>query len=167
MRLLWWRTWCRRKAQLCSMRLLSHLAERTANCEDISAGDMILPSFSVLTPAAIGALLEAGVLSVEVITQPMVGIIPTGNEIVPPTENPREGDIIESNSAIFSGMLQEWGCTVRVYPPVPDSAELIEEALRQRPAECDAVVLNAGYFCRTPRYSWMLSARWARWCCMG
>ncbi len=112
--------------------------------EDISAGDMILPSFSVLTPAAIGALLEAGVLSVEVITRPMVGIIPTGNEIVPPTEDPREGDIIESNSAIFSGMLQEWGCKVRVYPPVPDSAELIEAALRQALAECDAVVLNAG-----------------------
>ena len=90
--------------------------------EDISAGDMILPSFSVLTPAAIGALLEAGVLSLEVITQPMVGIIPTGNEIVPPTEDPREGDIIESNSAIFSGMLREWGCEVRVYPPVGDSA---------------------------------------------
>jgi len=84
------------------------------------------------------------VLSVEVITQPMVGIIPTGNEIVPPTENPREGDIIESNSAIFSGMLQEWGCKVRVYPPVPDSAELIEAALRQALMECDAVVLNAG-----------------------
>jgi putative molybdopterin biosynthesis protein len=112
--------------------------------EDISAGDMILPSYCVLTPAAIGALLEAGVLSVEVITQPMVGIIPTGNEIVPPTENPRAGDIIESNSAIFSGMLREWGCEVRVYPPVGDSAELIEAALRQALAECDAVVLNAG-----------------------
>ncbi|HOV30733.1 MAG TPA: molybdopterin biosynthesis protein [Anaerolineaceae bacterium] len=112
--------------------------------EDISAGDMILPSYSVLTPAAIGALLESGVLAVEVITQPMVGIIPTGNEIVPPTENPREGDIIESNSAIFSGMLQEWGCKVHVYPPVGDSPDLIEAALRQALAECDAVVLNAG-----------------------
>jgi len=76
--------------------------------EDISAGDMILPSYSVLTPAAIGALLEAGVLSVEVITKPRVGIVPTGNEIVPPTEHPRAGDIVESNSAIFSGMLQAW-----------------------------------------------------------
>ncbi len=112
--------------------------------EDISAGDMILPSYSVLTPAAIGALLESGVLAVEVISQPMVGIIPTGNEIVPPTENPREGDIIESNSAIFSGMLQEWGCKVQVYPPVGDSPDLIEAALRQALAECDAVVLNAG-----------------------
>ena len=112
--------------------------------EDISAGDMILPSYSVLTPAAIGALLESGVLAVEVITQPMVGIIPTGNEIVPPTENPREGDIIESNSAIFSGMLQEWGCKVQIYPPVGDFPDLIEAALRQALWECDAVVLNAG-----------------------
>ena len=72
--------------------------------EDISAGDMIVPSFSVLSPAALGALLESGVLSVEVVSRPIAGVIPTGNELVAPTEDPQTGSIIESNSAVFAGL---------------------------------------------------------------
>lgn len=112
--------------------------------EDISAGDMIIPSYTKLNPSAMGALLETGVTTVEVITRPVVGIIPTGNELIAPTDTPREGDIIESNSSIFAGMLTDWGCQPRIYPSVRDSAELIEAALKIALQECDAVVLNAG-----------------------
>lgn len=112
--------------------------------EDISAGDMIVPSFSVLSPAALGALLESGVLRVEVVTRPVAGIIPTGNELVAPTEEPQAGSIIESNSTVFAGMLETWGCVPKIYPGVRDDPGLIEEALRRALAECDLVVLNAG-----------------------
>ncbi|MFZ3070006.1 MAG: molybdopterin biosynthesis protein, partial [Anaerolineaceae bacterium] len=112
--------------------------------EDISAGDMIVPSFTNLNPSAVGALLETGVMLVEVITKPVIGIIPTGNELVAPTENPKEGDIIESNSTIFAGMLSDWGCVPRVFPSVRDQADLIGQALKTAVGECDAVVLNAG-----------------------
>jgi len=112
--------------------------------EDISAGDMILPSFSMLVPAALGALLESGVLKVEVVSRPVAGIIPTGNELVAPTEEPQAGSIIESNSTVFAGMLETWGCIPKIYPGVRDDPTLIEEALRRALAECDLVVLNAG-----------------------
>ncbi|MGV7976584.1 MAG: molybdopterin biosynthesis protein [Anaerolineaceae bacterium] len=112
--------------------------------EDISAGDMILPSFSMLAPAALGALLESGVLKVEVVSRPVAGIIPTGNELVAPTEEPQAGSIIESNSTVFAGMLETWGCIPKIYPGVRDDPALIEEALRRALAECDLVVLNAG-----------------------
>jgi len=112
--------------------------------EDISAGDMIVPSFSVLSPAALGALLESGVLSVEVVSRPIAGVIPTGNELVAPTEDPQTGSIIESNSAVFAGMLETWGCLPKIYPGVKDDPALIEAALRRALEECDLVVLNAG-----------------------
>jgi len=112
--------------------------------EDISAGDMIVPSFSVLSPAALGALLESGVLSVEVVSRPIAGVIPTGNELVAPTEDPQTGSIIESNSAVFAGMLETWGCFPKIYPGVKDDPALIEAALRRALEECDLVVLNAG-----------------------
>ena len=111
--------------------------------EDI-AGDMIVPSFSVLSPAALGALLESGVLSVEVVSRPIAGVIPTGNELVAPTEDPQTGSIIESNSAVFAGMLETWGCLPKIYPGVKDDPALIEAALRRALEECDLVVLNAG-----------------------
>ncbi len=112
--------------------------------EDISAGDMIIPSFTVITPASMAPMLAAGVLQVEVVKRPVIGILPTGDEMVLPTEKPREGDIIEFNSSIFSGMLTEWGCIPKVYPIVKDDLVLIQEALAVAIGECDGVIINAG-----------------------
>lgn len=112
--------------------------------EDISAGDMIVPSYTELLPATLGAILAAGVLSVNVFTRPVVGIIPTGNELVSPTDNPGGGDIIEFNSVIFAGMLQDWGCRTKVYPIAPDTPNSIEAILRTAIGENDLVVINAG-----------------------
>lgn len=112
--------------------------------EDICAGEMLLPAYTKITPAAVGAMLAAGVMETEVIRRPVVGIIPTGDEIVPPSACPKSGDIIEFNSSIFSGMLREWSAEPRVYPIVPDKYPLIRAAVEKALAECDMVLLNAG-----------------------
>ncbi len=112
--------------------------------EDIAAGDMVVPSFTVLSPSALGALLAAGVMEVPVIRRPIVGIIPTGNELVAPSSNPKPGDIIEFNSTIFSAMMQDWGCESKVYPVASDKSEEVIDRLRAAIAECDLVLLNAG-----------------------
>ena len=112
--------------------------------EDICAGEMILSTNMKITPASIGAMLAGGVMEVEVLKRPVVGIIPTGDEIVPPTADPKEGDIIEFNSSIFSAMLNEWGADAVTYDIVPDKYDLIKAAVLKALDECDMVVLNAG-----------------------
>ena len=112
--------------------------------EDICAGEMILPSFMEVTPAAIGAMIAGGVLELEVIATPVVGIIPTGDEIVPPCSDPKPGDIMEFNSSIFSAMLASWGAEAKTYPIVPDKYDQIRDMLEKAAAECDMVILNAG-----------------------
>ena len=112
--------------------------------EDICAGEMILPSHTRISPSAIGAMLAAGVLETEVLCRPRVGIIPTGDEIVPPTADPKPGDIVEFNSSIFSAMVREWDAEPVTYPIVPDKKELLRAALSKALDECDAVLLNAG-----------------------
>ena len=112
--------------------------------EDICAGEMILTSGMRVTPAAIGALLAGGILSVKVLKKPVVGIIPTGDEIVPPTADPKPGNIIEFNSSIFSGMLKEWEMIPKVYPIVKDRFEEIKKTLHRAADECDIILLNAG-----------------------
>ncbi|MEZ4508186.1 MAG: molybdopterin-binding protein [Eubacteriales bacterium] len=112
--------------------------------EDVSAGDMILPSYIEIEPATIGALLAGGVRLIEVLAKPRVGIIPTGDEIVPVGDDPQAGEIPESNSAIFCAMLQRWGATGVVYPVVKDDPALIQEALQRASEECDLVLLCAG-----------------------
>lgn len=112
--------------------------------EDICAGDMILPSFTEITPAAMGAMLAGGVLSVSVTARPVIGILPTGDEIVPPSENPGKGEIMEFNSAIFSGMLTQWGAVPRVLPIVRDDRALIRAAVSEALEECDGLLICAG-----------------------
>ncbi len=112
--------------------------------EDICAGEMLLASYMRITPSAVGAMLAAGVLEVSVLKRPVVGIIPTGDEIVPPTEDPKPGDIVEFNSAIFSSMLREQGAIPRLYGIVPDRREAIVASVRAALAECDMVLLGAG-----------------------
>jgi len=105
---------------------------------------MIIPSYTEITPAIQGAMLAAGVLDIEVIKKPVVAVIPTGNELVSPQADPQEGNIIEFNSTIIKGMLQDWGCEAVVYPIVRDEPDLITEAVRNASENCDFVLLNAG-----------------------
>ncbi|MEA4894812.1 MAG: molybdopterin biosynthesis protein [Oscillospiraceae bacterium] len=112
--------------------------------EDISAGDMILPSYTPITPAAMGAMLAGGVLEVAVMIRPVVGILPTGDEIVAPTADPRPGEIVEFNSVIFGGMLTQWGAQPKVYPIIRDEPELLRQAIEKAAVECDALLIGAG-----------------------
>lgn len=112
--------------------------------EDICMGDMIAPSGTVITPSLCGAFLAGGVTSVNVKKRPVVGIIPTGDEIVKPKENPEKGEIIEFNSTIFSSMLKEWHANSVVYEIVKDKKELLTSAVSNAVKECDAVLILAG-----------------------
>ena len=112
--------------------------------EDVCAGEMILPAHMEVSPSAIGAMIAGGMLEIPVICKPLVGIIPTGDEIIPPCADPRPGDIMEFNSSIFSAMLGQWGAETKTYPIVPDKFDEIKAAVAQAAAECDLVILNAG-----------------------
>ena len=112
--------------------------------EDICMGDMTAVSGTVVTPALCGAFLAGGVTNVSVIKRPVFGIIPTGDEIVPPTGDPGKGEIIEFNSTVFSAMLSEWGASAKVYGIVKDKKELLYAALEKAVSECDAVLILAG-----------------------
>ncbi len=112
--------------------------------EDVCAGEMILPSYMEVSPSAIGAMIAGGVLEIEVIKKPVVGIIPTGDEIIPPCVDPKPGDILEFNSSIFSAMVRQWGAEAKTYPIVPDKFDQIKAMVQQASDECDMVLLNAG-----------------------
>ena len=112
--------------------------------EDICMGDMIAATGTVITPYLCGAFLAGGVTTVSVKKPPLVGIIPTGDEIVKPTETPGKGEIIEFNSAIFSSMLKEWNAESIVYDIVKDKKDLLLDAVRKAADECDAVLVLAG-----------------------
>ena len=112
--------------------------------EDIVATELVLPENHRIGPADLGACAAAGLTSVPVRRRPVVGIIPTGNELVPIQAHRSPGDIPEFNSLILAAQIRQWGGAPRVSPPIRDDAAEIRTALERHLAECDVVVINAG-----------------------
>ena len=121
--------------------------------EDIVAGEMILTRCHRIRPIDIGVLLSGGVTEISVFAQPKVGIIPTGTEIVEPYEDPKEGDIIESNSRMFEAMVREQGGIPCRYGIVPDDYEMIKASVLKALSENDMVIVNAGSSAGTEDYT--------------
>lgn len=112
--------------------------------EDICEGDMLLPSFSRITPAAMGAMLASGNLDADVLVKPHIAIIPTGDEIVMPTATPNKGSIIEFNSTIFKAMLERWGADPEVFDIVLDNPKSLEMSIKNALSHCDGVIIIGG-----------------------
>ena len=112
--------------------------------EDIVATELILPKNHVLRPVDLGACAAAGLTDVSVIRKPVVSIIPTGTELVPIGATLKPGDIVEFNSLIIGGLVDEWGGSSQTLPPVADDYEAIKTAVSNAAVESDIVLVNAG-----------------------
>ncbi len=121
--------------------------------EDIVAGEMLLPGHHRIRPADIGVLLGGGICHVQVTARPRVGIIPTGTEMIPPGQEPGEGQIIDSNSGMFAALVQQYGGVPDVSPIVEDDYEKILAAVRRAVADNDMVIVNAGSSAGTEDYT--------------
>lgn len=112
--------------------------------EDIVENQLIVPSGHVVRPVDIGAMLAGGVNTIEAYKKPVVGIIPTGTELVEPGSNLKIGDIIDFNSRVFSGQVIQYGGIPKRYGIVKDDYEVLKETLKRAVSECDMVIINAG-----------------------
>ena len=101
----------------------------------------------------IGVLLAGGILNLEIFKKPQVSIIPTGTEIIMPHENPKEGDIIDSNSGMIAAMVTESGGVPHRCSIVPDDYQKIKETVLQETERSDMVIINAGSSAGTEDYT--------------
>lgn len=112
--------------------------------EDIVTQEMVLPSRHEIRAIDISVLISAGIHEIPVIKKPVVGIIPTGDEMIDYQNPPEDGKIIETNSWMFQNLVTENHGIGRCYPIVKDNLELIKAAIMQAVQECDIVIINAG-----------------------
>lgn len=121
--------------------------------EDIVATELILPEGHEIRAIDQGAMLATGVTEVSVQRLPKAHVIPTGSELIQPDEAPEAGQIIEFNSRILSGYLNEWGAQATRGLPVVDDPAMLRQALLNATEENDLVILNAGASAGTRDYS--------------
>ncbi len=112
--------------------------------EDIVATELVLPSTHRIRAVDLGALAAAGLRRVSVRRRPRVAVIPTGSELVPAGEPARPGEIIESNSFVLAGLVEEAGGVATRWPIIRDDQTLLREAVLQALEAHDLVLVNAG-----------------------
>jgi len=77
--------------------------------EDVEAGQHLLDAGDRLRPSDLALLSATGRDSVEVVERPRVSVLPTGEELVPPGEEPGPGEVVETNGLAVSTLVEQWG----------------------------------------------------------
>ena len=112
--------------------------------DDVYPGKVVLPAGRMLSAKDIGSLAAMGIMSVEVFAKPLVGIISTGDELVPADEAPAEGQVRDINSLMLAALIEEFGAKAKLYGIVRDEEPLLEAALERAIGDCDCVLISGG-----------------------
>lgn len=112
--------------------------------EDARKGETIFAQGHRLRPQDIGVLAALGLDRVEVVASHRVGIISSGDEIVPITCTPNIGQVRDVNSYSLAAAVEKAGGTPRVYGVIPDNMELLTATLAKAVRENHLVILSGG-----------------------
>ncbi len=112
--------------------------------EDVQAGQEVISTGTRLRPPEIGGLMALGITRLSVACRPHLGILSSGDEVIPPEGELLLGKVRDANSYSLSALVEEAGGTVSRYGIYSDQEQALFVAARQALAECDLLVFTAG-----------------------
>lgn len=112
--------------------------------DDVYPGKPILSAGHIINSADIGALAAIGRVSAAVRKEVRVGILSTGDELVPPEAVPGPGQVRDVNSPMLQALFTARGFLCTCYGIIPDDKASLKDAVGKALSECDAVVLSGG-----------------------
>lgn len=112
--------------------------------EDFSKGEPVVKRGKKLSAQDIGVLAAAGCRDVPVVRMPKIGILSTGNELVPVSVRPQAGQVRDVNSYVIAATIRDWGCSPLFYGIIRDEREALSTVICKATAECDAVLISGG-----------------------
>jgi molybdopterin molybdotransferase len=111
--------------------------------EDVRAGQVVLSKGREITPFDTGVLAALGIVRIPVFARPEVGLISSGDEVVPADQVPAPGKIRDINTHAVSNLLKAKGCEVLFAGIAPDTLD----AVRDRLSSCrgsEMILLSGG-----------------------
>jgi molybdopterin molybdotransferase len=112
--------------------------------EDVQAGDVVIPAGRKLRAQEIGGLMALGVTEINVVQQPCVGILSTGDELISPWEEPQLGQIRDVNSYTLASLVRRTGGKPVLRGIIPDRYDDLFQTAKDAHQEDDIVVITAG-----------------------
>ncbi len=115
-----------------------------AEDEECKTGDLLINHGQRLTPSQLGRLAGCGVATLQVHQKPRIGLLISGDELVPAGLERRTGEIWESNGTLLEAILHNLRQVVHSRCVVPDQPEALRQALAELSQTCDVVVSTGG-----------------------
>jgi len=111
--------------------------------EDVIEGALILPAGRVLTPPDLALLLAVGAGQVRVHLRLRVGVLSTGDELLPDPSLPAAPhQIFDANRPMLLALLAGWGFEAVDLGHAADDAAQIAARLDQGPQDADAILTS-------------------------
>jgi molybdopterin molybdotransferase len=112
--------------------------------EDVHSGEEVISAGKRLRPAEIGGLAALGITELQVAKKPLVGLVSSGDEVIPPDHELLPGQVRDTNSYSLAALIERAGGLAAIYGIFPDNYEEIYTAAAQALAECEMLVITAG-----------------------
>ena len=112
--------------------------------DDVKPGEVLIDANTALLPHHIGTLASLGFATCEVRKRPLVGIISTGDEIVPVESTPVASQMRDVNSPMLESAVEACGARVIRYPIVPDDYDALYSCVTEALSACDMVLVSGG-----------------------
>ncbi|CCK78472.1 molybdopterin molybdotransferase MoeA [Desulfobacula toluolica] len=112
--------------------------------EDFAKQDTVLSKGTLIRPQEEGLAAGLGFARIEAYKIPRVGIISTGDEIIPIGEEPAPGKIRDINSYTLAGFIKEARAIPVRYGIVKDDLVALKAAIKKALDETDMVLLSGG-----------------------
>jgi len=111
---------------------------------EMTAGEIVVPAGTRLTPAAFGLLAAVGRTTVSAIPRPRVAIVATGDELVEPNRVPGPGQIRNSNGPMLVAQSTRAGALPRYLGIATDSEVALRSFVKEGLEIADVLVLAGG-----------------------
>jgi molybdopterin molybdotransferase len=112
--------------------------------EDVRSGTVLVEAAKRLGAPELGLLANAGFPHPVVHPRPRVIVLSTGDELVPPTEEPQFGQVRDSNAYTIFGAVREAGAIPVLAGIVKDDVEQLKETLLVHEVQADAFISSGG-----------------------
>ena len=113
--------------------------------ENAKAGDLVIPRGSLLSPCRFaGAMTFSSNPELEVYKKVRVAIINTGDELIEFGQHIEPWQIRDSNGPFLESMLANYPWVQTERSQVADQRDKTEQAIRERLAQCDVLLLTGG-----------------------
>ncbi|MGB1274138.1 MAG: gephyrin-like molybdotransferase Glp [Nannocystaceae bacterium] len=111
---------------------------------DLTCGQPMLAAHTQLGPGELALVSAGGYLKLPVFARPRVALLSSGDELVPPGQTPKPGQLVSTNATMLGHQARQAGGIAIDFGIASDRPEDLLGRLREACSCCDLVVTSGG-----------------------